>query len=553
MRDHIFALTLIVLISLVLCYPGMGGMNGATIATEDSDIWNTMWLTKQATRFVTGDGDALSANSALGFPDDLNLWPHLGGVVWPALLAPLTNSAGPIYTQNFAGILALILTALAAYLFFSEISGDAKPALFAAICFGCGLYGMEEIRFGNPELAAFAVVPLAAFATVRMFDRGGAFYIAFAGATAALAFSFNPYFGLTAFAFLVFAAFQAAIDSGVKVALGRALPALALGITLSIPAAWPIIRSMESAAFDAAAAASVDPASASWDLLEPFFFTRPYPRTISYLLLLVALAGLYKAPKGYRFWLLAGGSFFLLALGPVVHILGHSTGIPGPAAILGAFPGGWRVRFPYRFAIGFHLCLGTATAINLRRFLESADEIGFPHALVGRIFVAIAAIATLVAVLPNAARPVRSPEVYSVLTEHSEAGAVLELPVTRDFYTNSRWLFHQSRHGRPILGGQPLPDLPNPFDRSYFGVNTLLDVLLKPMEDLSIYQFKSMPDPALDVESMTEKGIAFAVVHRRVPGADIINDLCLGAFGEPVYSDETESLYRVGPNAKTGP
>ncbi len=547
MRDHVLAVSLIGLTALVLCYPGGGGMSGAVVAPADSDIWNTMWLTRQVADFISRNGSALSANEALGYPHGLNLWPHLGGVVWPALLAPLTKSAGSIYAHNIGALLALILTALAGYLFFYEISGDAKPALFSAILFGCGLYGVEEIRFGNPELAAFAVVPLSALATVRMFDKGGAPTVILAGAAAAFAFSFNPYFGLTAFVFIALASFQAAADNGLKSTLVRALPAVALGLALSVPAAWPILKGMQSPAFSAVAASAVDPATASWDLLEPIFFGRAYPRTICYLLLVTALAGLYKAPKGYRFWLLAASAFFLLALGPVVLVWGRATGVPGPAALLGLFPGGWRIRYPYRFAVGFHLCLGAAAAITLRRLLEYADERGFPDAFMGRVFVMIAAAATLAVALPNVSMRVETPEVYQVLAGESEPGAVLELPVAKGFYENSRRLFYQSLHGRPYIGGQPLPDLPKVFDRSYFENNTLLDVLLKPLEELAVYRFKSLPDPGPDVRAMASKGIAFAIVHKESPGADIVDGLALGAFGKPVYADDGAALYRVLP------
>ncbi|MCB9476967.1 MAG: hypothetical protein H6684_13880 [Deltaproteobacteria bacterium] len=620
MRETIAAFIIAGVLAAVLALPGSAGLFGVAPAAPDTDVWNTLWIFHVVADRFAGDGPPLSANPILGFPGTTNLWPHIGSIFVPLLLSPITHFSGPTVALNLAGLAAIFLSVFVAFRFFLTICGDGAPALAAAALFGAGAFGVEEIHFGNPELAAIFVVPLAALSMVRLLDDPSTGRAYGAGAALGLATAVNPYHGVTAHAFAVLAVaykyfekpasveiepveiepveiepvaepepssedefVESTEDATVaellagpdddlddldelnfgggddilargdramermhpddKLALRLGWRAVSIGLGISAMILLPtLVGALFSPGYGSATKAGADAATASWDLLEPIFFARAYPATLSLPLLVIALAGLYKAPKGYRFWMLAALAFYLLALGPEVRAWGRATGVPGPMALLDAIPGGDRLRFAYRFGVGFHLTIGAAAAITLRRLLEYAERLNLPDLVFGRALVLLAAVLCL-ASLPTIPYPVRTAPVDYVLTDRPEKGAVMELPATDDFYLNSRRLFGHRIHHRPFLGGRPMPDLPQTYSPTL--ASPLFDALMAAggPEGTPVLSDRQIESGRL---KMRREHVAFVAVHRKWPGAEAAAQLAERAFGEPVFDDDKTALYFVG-------
>ncbi len=174
---------------------------------------------------------------------------------------------------------------------------------------------------------------------------------------------------------------------------------------------------------------------------------------------LVAIAIIIGAAvaAGYRprrEWTWTTIGFALLALGPFIYIAGSNTHVPGPWALLRYVTPIGLARMPSRFAI--------VAALGLAILLAGAlAAIGGRRPQRRRLVVAVAAM-LLVAELWPAPRPLYSAAispVYDTIAQDRRDVRVLSLPFgVRDGVSSignfrPRSQFHQTRHGKPLIGG----------------------------------------------------------------------------------------------------
>ncbi|GAG19492.1 unnamed protein product, partial [marine sediment metagenome] len=170
------------------------------------------------------------------------------------------------------------------------------------------------------------------------------------------------------------------------------------------------------------------------------------------------------------------------------------------------------------------------------------EEKELPDRILGRMSVIYAIVAAAL-VLPNVVVPVSVPDAYSVLGGDARPGAVMELPASTSFYQNSRWLFFQSVHGRPIISGPALPDVAASFDEDVVLKNALARALLAPVErPAASPEAADLPRLAANLAS---NGVRFAVVHRDFPGGASADRLARLAFGEPVFRGQGADLFEI--------
>ncbi|CAA9586483.1 MAG: Permease of the drug/metabolite transporter (DMT) superfamily [uncultured Thermomicrobiales bacterium] len=163
--------------------------------------------------------------------------------------------------------------------------------------------------------------------------------------------------------------------------------------------------------------------------------------------------------RGVRFW----GWMFLLAatlsIGPVLHWAGRvyftpfNVSIMLPYAFLYGLPGFSVMRAPLRFAVLVSLAGAILVAYTLARIRARWTR-------VGTVAIALAALLILAesaTVLPLTA--VGRSEVAATIRRDPVPGAVLDLPLTP--LVDYLWL--QTQHGRPIVGGYLARQPPDPF------------------------------------------------------------------------------------------
>jgi hypothetical protein len=142
--------------------------------------------------------------------------------------------------------------------------------------------------------------------------------------------------------------------------------------------------------------------------------------------------------------------------------------------------------------------------------------------------------------VPYPLTPVGAPAFYHRLALDAEAGTVLELPFVRD---RSRALFHQTVHGRPIVGGYLSRPLAYPL--------------------LALPPFREAPDrgrrpeiiagetpPELGAWVLAHAGVRWIVVlldERRFDWGQVRPFLDRYAEPAPLYQDERTAVYRPLP------
>lgn len=201
--------------------------------------------------------------------------------------------------------------------------------------------------------------------------------------------------------------------------------------------------------------------------------------TLGVVGLALAVVGLWTARKrpGAWFWAASALVFFLLSLGPAVRIAGHSTGIPGPFAILQELPFFKGNRYPSRFSVMLLVSVVPLVAWGAEwvlsrlstRWRRSDRQPAVSHRPAGTTagLFGIAALLALLLIFENLSIPLplsdmRVPAIYEPIAADPGDFAVLDLPLgwrngfsvfgKQDLVIMAeQWA--QTRHGKPILGG----------------------------------------------------------------------------------------------------
>jgi hypothetical protein len=163
----------------------------------------------------------------------------------------------------------------------------------------------------------------------------------------------------------------------------------------------------------------------------------------------LALAG-YAAWTRRRdagFWLISGLAFFVLALGPYLHVAGRQSSFPLPyLGLYRLIPFVSIARSVSRFDVMVMLSLAVLAALGLQGALR-----GLPTrrgVLVASLGVALVCFEFLPVPYPLA--EVEVPSFYKTLAAEPEEYAILELPMNWDRPVH---LLYQTVHRKPIIAG----------------------------------------------------------------------------------------------------
>jgi hypothetical protein len=213
-----------------------------------------------------------------------------------------------------------------------------------------------------------------------------------------------------------------------------------------------------------------------------------------------------------RQWALVGLLFFVWALGPHLTAFGVNTGMILPQALLRYLPFVGNARIPGRAIVVTYLALAVLSAIAVAEWRKSRGR------NVALLAIAAAVIADyLPAPFPLVA--LERPSIYEVLRDRAEAGAVCELPLgIRDGFGergafDDRVLFHQTIHGRPLVGGF-VARLPPRVVRAYEDDPLLAGLLQLSGPHDAATTTRSLPNRQLAADRLIQSGVAFVVLDR---------------------------------------
>jgi hypothetical protein len=260
--------------------------------------------------------------------------------------------------------------------------------------------------------------------------------------------------------------------------------------------------------------------------------------------LALAAYGVWSRRREAAFWAISCFVFFVLALGPYLHIGGQQLPVPLPYLGLYRFLPFFSIaRSVSRFSVMVMLSLGCLAALGLQRVLASVPQRRV--ALAGVLTIALVAFEFLPAPYPLA--KVKTPPLYQTLVRDSSESAILELPMNWD---RPAHLLYQTVHRRPIVAGYVTR--PNPLS------------LVEKVPVLQHFRFLGSDIIVQNPEEVAPEvfrylGIEHAILHDYMlpPGREREATLALveEVFGDqpPIHDDGQITVYLTGGESAGSP
>jgi hypothetical protein len=482
------------LLTLILTYPLILYMTshipGGNV-DEGAFLWNTWWMKYALLDLHT---NPLSTNMIF-HPLGVNLALYTLTPLQGVLALPLTLAAGPIVATNVLFILAFALSGLGAYLLALDVlwtsasAADAPGRLRLAAFVAGALFAFASGRFLYAALGQYDYVhvqwlPLTVLFLLRTLRSSGwrapvlaGIFAACAGLTEMNFVVFLAIFVLVWLAYLLARRRSLLLERG---ALGRLVLALVVFVVGFGPLGLAVVREMAHAgdymvrgwggadrflvdALGPLVPSPLHSLAGDWAQAAARNFSDINFGFVGYAALLLAALGVLagRGRAGARFWLLTTIAFFVLALGPLLHINGQSqfevdglpVNLPLPYIVLHYLPILNGARVPGRFAIMATLALSVLVALGALALLRRVRRPG----LLAAVLVVLIVAGNISVPLPlvNAV----APEPYQRIAADPGDFAILQIPLGwRDgFGTVGRertiLQSYQSVHGKRIIGG----------------------------------------------------------------------------------------------------
>ncbi|HPQ68988.1 MAG TPA: hypothetical protein PKW95_07650 [bacterium] len=526
MRNWIVTLLLLVATTALFSVPAVYYFDSVAVGEVNGPAFANLWRMWAAPTALSGDR-TLDLPSRQLFSMKANKQHVIPSVLLPLVLTPVTRLFGPTAAVNLILLLTLFFNGLCAYLFLRAVVGDHGPALAAGMAFAFSTYVLSRVAAGELEMAGVFVLPLGAWAIVRLCDRPSNKTEWTAFAALLFAFLWHVSFG---WALLIFALAAAIWTRWVDKQREATHTFLRVIGALALVGFFNFILMMERYTFRESAA--------GLDVLELVFLPRTYADTVPYFLLIVAAYALVRRPKDAAFWWASALVLFAFSWGERLTVWGRATTIPGPFALLPAGD-------PLPFAAMAQLCLAVPAAQTIRAAAEYIEKLR-PNDEGKLISICVLlGLAVSFFHLPNPAFKTSVPDAYGALFE-IEDGAVLELPFSCTTSVNARYRYYQTVHRHRVVSGNPEPGVPHGLRGEVLQVAPSLTPLNgEPINWVGLADVV----PAELKTQLRELGVAAVALHPLdVPSGqrDLLETWCEQVFGAPQRRDESTIIFRVG-------
>jgi len=454
----------------------------------DGDPWQSLWGLWFVTRSILVEGRLPLYTNDLFYPLGID-FSFVVLVLLPLLLAaPFVPLLGSVITYNLMIIGSLALAGYAAFLLATRVVGHRGAAFVAGMIFAFSPYQMVHTIEHLFLIVSAVWVPLYVLFVLRTLDDGGRANAGLAATWMVCAIFSNPYYAIFLGLFTAMLAgdrLWRAVGTGARVMLAaRLLTVVALTLLPAIPAAGLLLRrwSADSAlatpltdvnawSADLVAFIVPSPMHPLWGyLVEPVYQRLTgnlFEQTVYVGIVALLLAGvvIVKAPRRAGVWAVAALVFFVLALGPFLHVLGADTflvggnsfSVPLPGLLLHYMPVLNGIRVASRFDCLLMLCVAVLAAQGLAWL---ATRLGARPAAGGRgqALIVLAGLAVLVDFV-SAPLPVldaRLPVAFAAIAHAPRpVGSLVDIPLD---WTIARYQYLQTaHHQRLIMGFLPRP------------------------------------------------------------------------------------------------
>lgn len=450
-RNHIVAFLLCLALGFIFTLPGSLSL-GSGLLGYPGDNFQHAWFLWHFARAV--------AHGQNPFYTRLLFYPNRANLAWSTtdplagfLALPLSLFASPVVAYNFSIILQLALAAFCARLLCLKISRNEAAAFIGGMIFGFSPYLMAHALAHLSLVTAFPI-PLFVLALDRIFNSEKPPWRMGVPLGLALLLAAWAHYNYVVLC-LVFAALFLAIEMwgsfrrGVLDFVARIWKPVSIGAATFIVGFSPLLWMMVGTRSDIPASrglSHIDLFSAdalgflipSWNhvflgrfarRMNPALFASGIEGTVYIGVIALALAavGFWKGRDSNRRWairaLILGIAFYLLSLGPGIHVLGHELAIPGPAALFFDLPFAKFMSAPARFDAMVALCLAVLCALGAKYLIELPANKNHRFWIVPLI--ALLVMADYLTIPFPRSSTANPGELYSAETASSSAGCVL--------------------------------------------------------------------------------------------------------------------------------
>jgi hypothetical protein len=458
---------LYVVLTLLFCHPlFLHAADHTPTGSASGDQCQTIW-------FFWWTQKALFETHASPYWTDVIYHPH-GTALGPhlCLLTNLTATAaagvlgvtvGAPLVYNVLLVFSFVLVGLGSFLLIRSVTGNAGAAFLASLFVAFSPYRFWHLDHLN--LLSFGWGLLAIFFALRFLEKPRVTPLALAVAFAAATF----YSGLTnAMLVILFLAVYVLVSAGQIVSHGqrsRILIGAVLGIAVAMLLVLPGLLNIQSGGVQWHVGWQ-DTEAYSADVLGIFVpsaaqsGTGPGEAYLGWLLVVLAAGtSIFAWQRSLRPWVIAGGIFLILSLGPTLQFGGHRV-LPG------LMPYRWLFetvpyldlsRSPGRLVILAQLCAAVIAGQGL------ASWLGDVGTRIGRRWyrIVIASVGTgMVAIIlleytggRITLTPMSVPSVYREVADDPSIRVLCEMPIADKLQIGNWYMYWQSFHGRSVVNG----------------------------------------------------------------------------------------------------
>ena len=543
-------------LALLFTYPLVLQLN-THLAGAGDDMWIFYWnngWTKKALLQWTNP----YWTPYLYFPDGASLVYH--SFSWTnTLLAMLIEPlVGPFAAYNLVVLLGLALSGWALYVLVVHLTGRRGAAFVAGIVFAFVPYRITQAS--HPFFVTVGWLPLFLLFLLRAVEEGrlvhalvGGLFLALTGWTGWHLFIYAwMALGIYVIYLLLFARSHVTRRTLALIAL-----TCAVALALVMPLLFPLLRVQLSGQADESIYVPQEQRTQT-DLLayvvpnrlQPVyghFFTsfydrfkknRNYVAFLGFSALGLAALGVVRSRKAAIFWVLLGVFYGVMALGPVLRFNGQLfPGVPMPYRLIGWTPVVRLLKQPDRFNVVLSLPLAVLVGHGVH-VLQSRPAPG-PRRRSRWVVPAVCGllIGWEYLCVPIWTTPQGVPPFAYQLRDEGDEFAVLDLPIGRT--PDKRYLYYQTVHQKPIVGGHISRPLPGTYD--FIETHPLLCQLFEgSLVDVTT-------EPVMQqVESLAGMGIRYVVLHKGRSPADLEENWRNLFSPWQIYEDEWVCVYRTG-------
>lgn len=571
LRSNVWVISAVVLLAyclltVIMTWPVAAQLNTHLVGTGDDmwvHYWNGWWV-KQ----VLQQGGNVYYTPLLFHPTGVSLLYHNFAWVNIAIWLLLEPFVGGIAAYNLVYLLHIPLCGLGMFLLARRLTKSGAIAFVSGLVFAFWPYRMADVN--HPNMISTELLPVLMLVILRLFEDGKPIRN---GAIAGVVLALIGYMRwqlliLAGFMMVLYLLYTLVWERGLwswHAVAGLALAGVVV-VVLIAPPLFPLVREYMAGDFlDEMYATSLEdreqdilawlipqhqhPLAALFDWIFPEYGSSGlrlrHSAYLGFVAVGLALIGVAKQRERRRTWFWVGLAVlsFVLALGPHLWFSGGSTDISLPYKLIGWLPPIQMVGHPRRFSALLGLSVAALSgygALGLREWL-------LPHRRRRRVahsaaFIILLAPLILVDCLstPMSMVSAHVPAFFTTLADQPDDFAVMGVPGGR--HHTEYYMFYQTVHGHPILGGH-VSRLP-PQALEFASSVPLLD---------GVYEQGDMNSEPNDISQqlslLAEASFRYIVVDKRLAERKQLRNWRSYLVISPYYEDDEVVVYSTTPVA----